>query len=144
MHFHWMMHKERVSLILTPATYKLADMTLTTANVSAMVETELSRISCPQTAALIRSLLVPPRCELRPWDYGLPDASYPCWIVAEHVPSKSAIAYCEEGFGPKLPWGLLWSSGDRLNMGMDCGWFASLEDAAKDSFAWPESGPAPD
>jgi len=113
-------------------------MALTASQVSALVETEFARIHSPQTSALIRSLLVPPRCELRAWDYGAPGTEYPCWIVAEHAPSGTAFAYCEEGFGPSHPWGLL-CSGEHLSMGMDCGWHHSLEDAVRESFAWPES-----
>jgi hypothetical protein len=115
-------------------------MALSASEVSALVEEQLARLTNPQVVRLIRSLLVPPRCELRPWDYGAPDTHYPCWIVAEHAASKTGFAYCEEGFGPGSPWGLLWISGEHLNMGMDCGWFDSLEDAVRDSFAWPELG----
>ena len=114
-------------------------MALSASAVSALVEAQLARVADPQAVALIRSLLVPPRCELRPWDYGPSDTHYPCWIVAEHAPSKTGIAYCEEGFGPRCPWGLLWISGERLSMGMDCGWYGSLEDAVRESCAWPES-----
>lgn len=113
-------------------------MALTAAQVSTLVETELARISDPKTAALIRALLVAPRCELRPWNYGAPGAEYPCWIVAEHSPSGTAFAYCEEGFGPSSPWGMLAISGEHLSMGMDCGWYESLENVVRESFAWPE------
>jgi hypothetical protein len=113
-------------------------MALTSEEISALVEAQLARVSQPKSAALIRSLLVSPRCELRPWDYGDPDEKYPCWILAEHVPSATGFAYCEQGFGPRSPWGLLWISGEHLNMGMDSSWFESLEDAVRDSFAWPD------
>jgi hypothetical protein len=114
-------------------------MALIATQVSALVETELARISDPMTSALIRTLLVAPRCEPRPWDYGAPDTKYPCWIVAEHAPSGTAFAYCEEGFGPSFPWGMLSISGEHLNMGMDCGWYESLEEVVRESFTWPES-----
>jgi hypothetical protein len=106
-------------------------------DVLTLVESELARISEPSTLALIRGLLVSPRCEERPWDYGEQNQKYPCWIVAEHPESDTAFAYCVYGFGPKCPWGLLhrskkeWSS-----MGMDCSWFTSLEECVRDSFAW--------
>jgi len=121
----------------------LDHMALTTSQVLALVETELARIPSSQTAALIRSLLVPPRCEDRPWDYGAPGATYPCWIVAEHTPSGTAFAYCEQGFGPSCPWGLLSVSGEHLSMGMDCGWYESLAEVVRESFAWPESSSTP-
>lgn len=124
-------------------------LAFTATQVSARVESELARVASPQKSALIRSLLVSPRCEHRPWDYGAPGTKYPCWTVAEHAPSGAAFAYCEEGFGPSAPWGgppwggLLWISGEHLSMGMDCSWFTSLEDAVRDSFAWPESSAQP-
>jgi hypothetical protein len=108
---------------------------MTASHISTLVEAELTRIISPSSVALIRGLLVPPRCEERPWDYGAPSETYPCWIVAEHPPSNTAFAYCEQGFGPKCPWGLLWLSGEHLNMGMDSSWFTSLEAVVKDSRA---------
>jgi hypothetical protein len=114
-------------------------MAATASKVSELVEQQLSRVIDPRTGALIRSLLVPPRCEFRPWDYA-PDTEYPCWIVAEHGSSGTCFAYCEHGFGPKCPWGLLWIRGEHLSMGMDCAWYDSLEDAVRESFAWEELG----
>jgi hypothetical protein len=116
-------------------------MSTTSSLVSKLVDSELGRIADTSTADLIRRLLVSPRCEQRPWDYGAPDETYPCWIVAEHPSSNAAVAYCEQGFGPRCPWGLLWISGEHLSMGMDSGWFTSLEDAVRDSFAWEEASP---
>lgn len=114
-------------------------MALDASKVSALVEEQLARVADPQAVGLIRGLLVPPRCELRPWDYGAPGEKYPCWIVAEHRQSSTGIVYCEHGFGPKCPWGLLWISGEHLSMGMDSGWYDSLADAVRESFAWPET-----
>ena len=114
-------------------------MAISVSEVAALVEAQVAGVADPKAIALIRSLLVRPRCELRPWDYGAPGTEYPCWIVAEHVASQTGIAYCEQGFGPRCPWGLLWLSGEHLSMGMDCSWFSSLEDAVRDSFAWPDS-----
>ena len=114
-------------------------MSLDASKVSALVGEQLALVDDPQAVAIIRGLLVPPRCELRPWDYGAPGEKYPCWIVAEHRQSSTGIAYCEHGFGPKCPWGLLWISGEHLNMGMDSGWYDSLTDAVRESFAWPET-----
>jgi hypothetical protein len=116
-------------------------MVLTGSKVSELVEAELAQISTPSTIALIRRLLVPPRCEQRPWDYGEPNETFPCWIVADHAPSNTGFAYCEHGFGPRCPWGLLWLSGDHLNMGMDSSWYTSLEDVVRDSCAWEEANP---
>jgi lactoylglutathione lyase len=104
--------------------------------IAAIVKAELEKVQDPRKAALIKSLLVPIRCEQRPWDYGIqPRQTYPCWIVAEHPASNSAFAYCTQGFGPRCPWGLIWAAGEHLNMGMDSGWFSSLEDAVDSSWA---------
>jgi hypothetical protein len=111
--------------------------------ISKTIRAELSKIKNPKVLEVIRKLLVSPRCEARPWDYGEPDAKYPCWIFAEHQASNTAFAYCEQGFGPRCPWGLLWISGEYLNMGMDSSWFSSLEDLVKDSRAWPDEEQKP-
>lgn len=117
-------------------------MPLSASQVSSLVEAEIGKISNPRVIELIRRLIVPPRCESRPWDYGVSGATYPCWIVAEHPASNTAFAYCEEGFGPSSPWGLLSLSGDYLSMGMDSSWFTSLEAVVKDSWAWDDPEPA--
>jgi hypothetical protein len=54
--------------------------------------------------------------------YGPPGQKYTCWTVLEHRPSNTGIAYCEEGFGPSFPWGLIFLSGPHMNIGMDAGW----------------------
>ena len=109
-------------------------MSLDAEKVAVLVEAELRRVSAPEVVALMRRLLVTPRCELRPWVYGTPNTRYSCWIVAEHPQSRLAIAYCDQGCGPRAPWGLLWISGEDMHMGDDSGWFSSLEDAVRDSF----------
>jgi len=100
-----------------------------------LVHLELDRIADKDLVAAIVPLLVAPRLEDRGWDYGAPDQTYPCWIVLEHAPSNTAIAYCVQGFGPGCPWGLLFLRGEHLSMGMDSGWFTFLEDAFRGSMA---------
>ena len=111
-------------------------MPINSAIVEKALETELARIAQPELAACIRKHLVPLRCESREWDYGSPGLSFPCWIFAEHQASNTAFAYCEQGFGPGDPWGLLSIQGEHMSIGMDSGWFASLEGAFRDSMAW--------
>ena len=111
------------------------------ADIEALVAQQIARISQPDLVQTIRCHLVPPRCEHRPWDYGAPDQTYPCWIVTEHRPSNTCIAFCESGFGPSCPWGLLCLSGQHLSMGMDSQWFISLEEAFRDSMAWEGENP---
>lgn len=112
-------------------------MALTASEISTLVATQLDHVTNPQAAILIRRLLVPPRCEFRAWNYG-PPSLLPCWIVLEHTPSGTGVAYCEQGFGPSFPWGLLWISGENLSMGMDDAWFESLEEVVRESSAWSE------
>jgi hypothetical protein len=48
--------------------------------------------------------------------------------------------YCCVGFGPANPWGLVGLDAD-ASMGMDCAWYASLEDAIRESMAWESEYP---
>ena len=76
--------------------------------------------------------LVEPYCQHRPWDYGDPGDTLPCWIFYEDPARDLAVAYCDSGFGPRTPWGLLWLKRGPSNMGMDSSWFARLEDLVVD------------
>jgi hypothetical protein len=73
-----------------------------------------------------------------PWDYGREHETFPCWIVADLRPSVPyVVAYCEHGFGPDDPFGVI--DGDLSSMGMDAQWFKSLEPALR-CIAWPRRG----
>lgn len=99
-------------------------MVASAASVTDLLEAELSGLGDRRVVQHIRSLLVTPRVEMRAWDYGEPDQEFPCWIVLEHAASNTGIAYCEFGFGPSFPWGLLFLEGtEHMSMGMDSGWF---------------------
>ncbi len=110
-------------------------------DIEALVAQQMACLSQPDLVQAIRLHLVPPRCEHRPWDYGAPGQTHLCWIVAEHQPSNTCIAFCESGFGPSYPWGLLFLSRHHLNMGIDSQWFISLEEAFRDSMAWEGRNP---
>jgi hypothetical protein len=84
-------------------------------------------------AALSDSKLVG---RIRAWDYGSRGEHFVCWTVLQHHPSNTGIAYCLQGFGPSYPWGLVSLSGSHMNIAMDSSWFASLEDAMRNSMAW--------
>ena len=100
-----------------------------------LVRDELGRTADARVTTHIRSLLVEPTPVLRDWDYGVKGQQYVCWSVLEHGPSNTAIAYCETGFGPKAPWGLVALEGPHMSMGMDSGWFTTLLQAYFDSVA---------
>ena len=90
----------------------------------------------------IRELLVAPYPIERAWNYGIPNERFTCWTILEHHPSNTGIAFCSQGFGPSNPWGLVFLAGQHMGIGMDSAWFASLEDAMRESAAW--DGPKPD
>ena len=109
--------------------------------IQAKVAAELSRIVDTMVLGAMKPLLVPPRLEMREWDYGEPGQEFPCWIILDHIPTNTCIAYSEHGFGPLIPWGLLFITGRYLSMGMDSGWFLNLEDAFRGSMAWDGDNP---
>lgn len=111
-------------------------------SISQLVEEELSRITDPVLVQRIRERLVSPYAMDREWDYGSPGQCFTCWTVLEHHPSNTGVAFCAEGFGPSYPWGLVSLSGPDMSIGMDSGWFLSLEDAVRNSMAW--EGPNPE
>ena len=110
----------------------------TASNIAELVDEELLRLTDPVQIEKVRALLVSPRCEQRGWDYGEAGQTFPCWIVAEHPESNTAFAYCEQGFGPECPWGLLFLSlsSPYTSMGMDCGWYRHFDECLRESFAW--------
>jgi len=109
--------------------------------VSALVERELIAIGDEQLVRKIRGLLVSPYPVERDWDYGMPAERFTCWTVLEHPASNTGIAFCSEGFGPSSPWGLVSLSGEHISIGMDAGWFTSLECAMRDSMVWDGINP---
>jgi len=111
-------------------------MAITAARLGLLIAQELETVADERVQAHVRSLLVEPAPILREWDYGKPGEQYACWGVLNHHPSNTGIAYCEEGFGPKRPWGLVHLSGDeRMSIGMDSGWFGAFLEAYFGSFA---------
>lgn len=115
-------------------------MVQSTADAEKLLTSELARITQRDLVELVGRLRVTPRCENRPWDYGETGETYPCWILLEHAQSDTCVAYCDMGFGHEYPWGLLFIC-THLNMGMDCQWFTSLEDAVRQSTAWEGENP---
>ena len=111
------------------------------AQISKLVASEIGRIDQHDLARIITELLIEPREELREWDYGESGEQFPCWIVLEHRQTNTAIAYCDKGFGPDDPWGLLPVDDPRPNIGMDSAWFVSLEDAARAASFWRGKNP---
>jgi len=95
-----------------------------------LIDAELAMLNDERVVLYIRALLVPPTPVVRDWDYGAPGEAYPCWTVLAHTASNTGIAYCESGFGPRSPWGLVFLTGtSHMSIGMDSGWFASFLEA---------------
>jgi hypothetical protein len=111
------------------------------ATLNRLVDRELTSVRDPALLDVIRNLRVEPYVVERDWDYGAPGQQYPCWTVFEHQPSNTGVAYCEQGFGPAYPWGLVFLSGPHMNIGSDSGWFATIEDAVRESMAWEGDNP---
>lgn len=106
-----------------------------------LLEIELQTLRDERVSSRIRLLLVDPAPVMRAWDYGPAGTEYPCWTVLQHPRSGTEIAFCEEGFGPARPWGLVWTSAEEprhQSIGQDSGWFSSFLDAFFDSFAAAE------
>ena len=104
-----------------------------------LIERELRGVRDERVVGLIRGLLVEPKLVLRGWDYGQPNEQYPCWdVLDDSAGSDTGIAFCEHGFGPRCPWGLVGMSeteGQPSSIGMDSGWFPTFMEAFFDSFA---------
>jgi hypothetical protein len=116
-------------------------MSVTAKTIAELIEHELDKLSDRRVLDHVRSLLIVPRVQLRAWDYGEANDAYPCWLAFAHRPSNTGIAYCELGFGPACPWGLLFLEGtEHMSMGMDSGWFEHFLDAYFES---PASGDLP-
>lgn len=110
-------------------------MTISPADIAALVERELATLRYDRVVEHIRSLLVQPTIVMREWDYSREPESYPCWSVLEHPRSNTGIAYCESGFGPRSPWGLVFLSGSHLSIGMDSQWYVYFLQAYFESMA---------
>ena len=104
---------------------------------NALITTELAAVADERVVGAISSLLVEPRAGLIDWDYGSPNQQFNCWTVFHDRLNNTEIVFCEEGFGPSMPWGLVPAdAGDgRRSMGMDSGWFETFLEAWFDSFS---------
>ncbi|MDJ0841608.1 MAG: hypothetical protein QNK37_34185 [Acidobacteriota bacterium] len=111
-------------------------MNLSQSEVQSLLDNELKSISDASLIHQIRPLLITPHRVEREWDYGEERRTYPCWTVMAHHMTNSGIAYCNQGFGPSHPWGLVFLSGDMMGMGLKAAWFDSFEIAFKESMAY--------
>ena len=110
----------------------MADLKSNTRSLSARSRRyeELATLNDRRVIAQLRSFMVARVPQMRAWDYGAAGDAYPCWLVLAQKSQNTGIAYCESGFGPRMPWGLLFLEGtEHMSMGMDSGWFDRFLDA---------------
>lgn len=96
-----------------------------------LVEGAIGVINDSFIAEGLRAFLIPPRQQMRTWDWEKPYVKYPVWVVGASSHYDYGIAFSDYGFAPELPWGLVFSSGD--NFDADYCWFPTLEKAYRDS-----------
>jgi hypothetical protein len=123
-------------------------MPMQPANIAPLIASELSALTDDDVKQTVLHGLVDPRPITLDWDYGPPGQQFEGWVVFDHeAESDTLIVYCEHGFGPLSPWGLVFATPHqgRRSMGMDSGWFRSFMDAFWDSHAatpLTQSGPS--
>jgi hypothetical protein len=103
----------------------------TTEEIRLLVEDAMGKIRDSSIAEGLGTFLVPPRQEMRTWDWHEPYAKYSVWGVAESSRYDYGIVFSDYGFAPEHPWGLVFSSHN--NFDGDYCWYPSLEEAYKDS-----------
>ena len=96
--------------------------------VKALVAAELERAVDAACRERLAGVLVEPAFVSLAWEYGALGATRTCCIVARLGDGDRAIVYCEDGFGPREPWGAV--SLSEASMGEDDQWYGSLVDAA--------------
>src|SRR5437763_5055360 len=102
----------------------MADMTMSAAEVAAAIDADLANLRDPRVRAGIMAFRVAPPALIRlAWDYGQPGETFGGWLVFSDPQQRTGIAYCDQGFGPKSPWGLIATGETCPSMGMDSGWF---------------------
>jgi hypothetical protein len=103
----------------------------TPAEIRLLVEEAVRKIGDSTIVEGLRTFLVPPREEMRTWDWQKPRAEYPVWVVAESSQYDYGIVFSAYGFAPERPWGLVFSS--HANFDADYCWYPSLEETYKES-----------
>ena len=103
-----------------------------------LVEEQMRHIRHEGRRQELQRLLVTPRPEKREWDYGAIEEEYEYWVVAESDVLGVMLVYCDQGFGPDMPWGFLYTHDPECaTLGMDSQWNWYLEEAFARSGLWP-------
>lgn len=109
-------------------------MAIDSETIKSLIDSELASVSDALVVQHIRGILVEPYVLLHDWDYGERGQQYPCWMVLEDPATGAEIGYCEYGFGPKWPWGLL-GPGSGRSMGSNNNWYQTFLEPFFESFA---------
>ena len=96
------------------------------AEVKQLVGEQLALIADAHLRDEAARVLIEPMLHDVPWDYGEEGEAFACWIIADLRPGHPhVVAYCDRGFGPDDPFGII--DADLSSMGMDAQWFETLE-----------------
>lgn len=112
-------------------------MAITRERLIGELEGEIAAIGDSSLQGSVRAILIEPTPMRCAWDYGQPGETYSCWKVAEERVRGVGIVRCEQGFGPRTPWGLVWLHEPTPAMGQDSGWFSTFREAAADILDLP-------
>jgi hypothetical protein len=113
----------------------------TAEEIACLVEREVNTTMNESIKSGLLDILVPPRLQMRKWDYSLTRELLPCWIVAEFPARHLGLAYSPLGHGRRGDcWGVVELNGE--GFGRDDSWFVTLEDALINSGQY--SGPVPE
>jgi hypothetical protein len=108
-------------------------------SVQKLVEEQISAISDNDRQFALRAIVVNPYMELREWDYA-ENTKYQCWIIAEPKNDNYVFAFCNKGFGPNAPWGII-KKDIHGSMGPDACWYTYLDDLFIGAGRWDGSKP---
>ena len=109
---------------------------MTPADVEALIRDDMRALHDARVVAHVSALLVAPPRPLRlEWPYGSVGEAFDGWLVFDHPRSGTGIAYCQQGFGPAKPWGLICTDRGPPSTGMDDGWYPRFLDAYFESKA---------
>lgn len=117
---------------------------MTSADVAELIRDDMKALHDARVVSHVASLLVsPPRRLQLGWVYGSAGEEYEGFLVLNHPRSSTAIVYCQYGFGPEAPWGMIFNDrGSPPSMDMSDGWFPRFMDtyfqsqAATDLAIW--------
>jgi len=105
-------------------TQSQSDSMLTDREIRKLVNAELAKVIDPSRRAAIQAILVLPQILHLEWNYGNQGERFECWLVGLSIRGERLV-YCDAGFGPTYPWGVL--DADDQSLGRDDQWHLGLE-----------------